>query len=287
MDYVFVGGPGRSGTSFVADRIGAHPAVASFRDVELKMFFELDGLYDLRAVLTEAYSPNRATVALRRFRGMQAALMKGTYAQPTLRGAAGDDGALAAAFATFVAALAPEGYAMPTTPGRFNAAARRLLADLAAIAAAPKPGATHFLEKTPHNLLNPGLLAELAPGARYVHVTRDPRAIAVSLLAQSWGPDRLDQAVLWVRAYLETWDRRRDDFDRLGLPLLALRIEAVSGDTAAASAAVQAFLGLAPAGDLFAGASPEILDRWRTKATEAEADRLAAAFAPWLEGEAQ
>jgi hypothetical protein len=277
MNHVFVGGPGRSGTSFVADHIGAHPRVATFKDVELKMFFELDGLFDLRAVLTEAYSPNRATVALGRFRRLQAALMQGSYGQPTL-GATGREGEVTAAFGAFVAALAPEGYPLPTTPGRFNAAARRLLGDLARIAAAAKPGASHFLEKTPHNLLNPGFLHELAPGARYVHVTRDPRAIAVSLIAQSWGPDRLDQAIPWVRSYLETWDRRRDVFARFGLPLIELRIEAVSAETERWSGKVQGFLGLPDAGNIFAGASPEILDRWKAKVTEADAERLAEAF---------
>jgi hypothetical protein len=113
-----------------------------------------------------------------------------------------------------------------------------------------------------------------------VHVTRDPAAIAVSLVAQSWGPDRLDQAILWVRSYLETWARRRDDFERFGLPLIELRIEAVSAETERWSGRVQGFLGLPDAGNLFAGASPEILDRWKAKVSEADAERLAAAFAP-------
>jgi hypothetical protein len=49
--YVFVGGPGKSGTTFVAHGIASHPMVATFPDVELKMFCEKNGLIDLRDTL--------------------------------------------------------------------------------------------------------------------------------------------------------------------------------------------------------------------------------------------
>ena len=44
MRILFVGGPGRSGPSFVADRLGTHPQVAAFKDIELKIFREKNGL---------------------------------------------------------------------------------------------------------------------------------------------------------------------------------------------------------------------------------------------------
>ncbi len=44
MRILFVGGPGRSGTSFVADRCGSHPQVATLKDIELKIFCEKNGL---------------------------------------------------------------------------------------------------------------------------------------------------------------------------------------------------------------------------------------------------
>ncbi|MEL7152496.1 MAG: hypothetical protein AAFN51_01595, partial [Pseudomonadota bacterium] len=62
-----MGGPGRSGTSFVADRLGRHPDICTFPNVELKLFTEKNGLLDLYHALVETYSPNRATVALDQF----------------------------------------------------------------------------------------------------------------------------------------------------------------------------------------------------------------------------
>jgi len=74
MRYIFAGGPGRSGTSFIADRLGAHPQIASLKDVELKIFSEKNGLLDLFHALCQTYSPNRANVAIDQFRRMAEAL---------------------------------------------------------------------------------------------------------------------------------------------------------------------------------------------------------------------
>ena len=82
-----------------------------------------------------------------------------------------------------------------------------------------------FLEKTPHNLLNPRFFNRLFPEARYVHVVRDPRAIAVSLLAQTWGPSDLAGTRECVAAYLETWQSALQFLRETGLPVLDLRIE--------------------------------------------------------------
>ena len=62
MRTIFIGGPGRSGTSFVADRLSNHPDVTAFRDVELKLFTEKNGLLDLWHSLIERYSQDVNTV---------------------------------------------------------------------------------------------------------------------------------------------------------------------------------------------------------------------------------
>jgi hypothetical protein len=51
-----------------------------------------------------------------------------------------------------------------------------------------KPG-QFFLEKTPKHALSLPLIRRILPEARIIHITRDPRSVAASLLAasQSWG----------------------------------------------------------------------------------------------------
>jgi tetratricopeptide (TPR) repeat protein len=50
----------------------------------------------------------------------------------------------------------------------------------------PDPKAVRIAEKTPHNLLHMAMLGQLFPRARFVHVVRDGRAVAASLVRQAW-----------------------------------------------------------------------------------------------------
>lgn len=71
---------------------------------------------------------------------------------------------------------------------------RRLFAEFAAsvlgsVSSRAEEGASVFVEKTPQNALHLDVLLEHFPGARFLHVIRDPRDVAASMLAasRSWG----------------------------------------------------------------------------------------------------
>ncbi|HUF86332.1 MAG TPA: sulfotransferase [Thermohalobaculum sp.] len=304
MHYLFVGGPGRSGTSFVADRLGLHPGVRALKDIELKIFCEKNGLLDLYHALVETYSPNRAAIALDQFRHMSEALIEGRYGQAPLTSAAPVQG-WRGAFDGFTAALIEDGHPVPQTAESYLAAARGLLARIAALAGrapghgrperdAPDGNAPNhdapaddaprdllFVEKTPHNLLAIGFLARLAPGARFLHVMRDPRAIAWSLLAMSWGPGELTTAARWVDSYCRAWTAAEAEAASLGLPLLRLHIEDAVAAPGAAAAWLTARLGLAPRPDLFGGANPQVLSRGVAKAGDEERALLDRRLGGW------
>lgn len=70
-----------------------------------------------------------------------------------------------------------------------------------------KPGATHFLEKSPNNSFNVDIIARCYPKARFIHVIRDGRDVAASMLAAGkgwgryWAPSRVEPAALeWKTA---------------------------------------------------------------------------------------
>ncbi len=70
-----------------------------------------------------------------------------------------------------------------------------------------KPGAAVILEKTPDHVRCAGDILRLFPNARFIHVIRDPRAVAASLRAASgswgagWAPRRIaDCAAGWKAA---------------------------------------------------------------------------------------
>jgi hypothetical protein len=178
------------------------------------------------------------------------------------------------AIAEFTDTLSRDGHPMPQEPEGFFAAARALLARIAALAAGQRgseaPPAEMFLEKTPHNLLAIGFLARLAPGARFLHVMRDPRSIAWSLLAMRWGPNELNTAARWVDSYCLAWVRAEALAASMGLHLIRLHIEEAAAAPSDAAAWLTARLDLAPHAGLLNGADANLLNRWTAKASVAE-----------------
>jgi hypothetical protein len=281
VNCIFVGGPGRSGTSVVAALIGQHPHVASFADVELKIFFEHDGLYDLRHVLTESYSPNRATVAIKRFEEISRKLIRGKYG-PLPEATANASGRIEQAIHRFTSSFTQLEQPLRLSHEKFNVEARRLVDDLFMIARQVSPNAKVFLEKTPHNLLAPQFMHEISPNARFVHVIRDPRAIAASLVNQDWGPKTLEACVVWVNSYFESWIEARKVFWRFGLPMRNIRIEDIAADSDSYSKDLMSFLTLPYQGNVFAGSDPAVLARWVNGVTPENLDMLNRKLARWV-----
>lgn len=76
---------------------------------------------------------------------------------------------------------------------------------------AAKAGASVFLEKSPNNSFNIDLIIRCFPGAKFIHVIRDGRDVASSVLAarKSWGRQwatrhASDAAAEWQRAVTES-----------------------------------------------------------------------------------
>ncbi|HWH36065.1 MAG TPA: sulfotransferase [Acidimicrobiales bacterium] len=64
-------------------------------------------------------------------------------------------------------------------------------------------GKARYGDKTPTFVLHVEALARLFPEAVFVHIVRDGRDVALSLLEADWGPDRLDRAALHWRHHVE------------------------------------------------------------------------------------
>lgn len=156
-------------------------------------------------------------------------LRNGGFDQPLLAGPGVYSG-VNRALERFYKLIAPGGVGLPLKRAAYRDAARCFFFDLAYLGMACNPGATHFLEKTRHNLLAPQFLADFVGLPWCVHVIRDPRATAWSLMAQDWGPNTLSSAASWVQSYYEQWFAVRGLYATLGLSLTELRIEDVVAD---------------------------------------------------------
>ncbi|MEA2352240.1 MAG: hypothetical protein QOJ14_654 [Thermoleophilaceae bacterium] len=102
-------------------------------------------------------------------------------------------------------------------------------------------GARYLLERTPHHADQLTLIAEVYPGARAVHLVRDGRAVARSLLAMDWGPDTMEGAAAEWRTSVMAARAARE---LLGQRYLELRYERALADPGAAADELFGWLGL-------------------------------------------
>lgn len=280
---IFVGGPGRSGTSFIAGRLGRHPDVCLLPDIELKLLTEKNGIMDLYHTLVQTYSPNRATVAIVQFKNLFQALIDGQFGQPGLASISQREDWLYL-LDTFLEELTIDGLAGPTPDRTLRNAARDLLWRIGVLAARNAPSGsnpTTFLEKTPHALLAIEFLASIVPGARYIHVMRDPRSIAQSLQKMTWGPDGLAECCTWVSNYLEAWLKSRIDAEKLGLFPVSIQIEAIAKSPEGWSEVVCRQALLSPQTDLFRGADTPTLNGWTQHCSTADLNLLNSRLSFW------
>ncbi|MCH2146166.1 MAG: sulfotransferase [Phycisphaerales bacterium] len=112
-----------------------------------------------------------------------------------------------------------------------------------------RPGARVLLEKTPDHALHLDAIHALLPGAKFIHVVRDSRAVCASLLAanrSSWGRD-------WAPGHAEeaarTWNRfvGAAETSASNLPdgtFLRVRYEDLHEDAIGTLGAIMDFIGL-------------------------------------------
>lgn len=63
-----------------------------------------------------------------------------------------------------------------------------------------KPNPLVWIDHTPWNTKYAATLFNLFPGAKMIHIVRDGRAVAASIMPLSWGPKTVDQAAyFWLR----------------------------------------------------------------------------------------
>lgn len=102
-------------------------------------------------------------------------------------------------------------------------------------------GATVYGDKTPTYVLKIRELADAFPESQFIHMIRDGRDVAMSVIEQRWGPTRIAPAMM-------TWKQHVEAGQRAGLALetryLEIRYEELIDDPEGMCRVVCAFLGL-------------------------------------------
>jgi hypothetical protein len=95
---------------------------------------------------------------------------------------------------------------------------------------ARRRGKQRWGDKTPNNAIRIGLLARLFPEAQFVHVIRDGREVAASVVEQGWGTRAPTVAALWWRHNVSV--ARRDGGRLEAGRYLEVRLEELVADSA-------------------------------------------------------
>ena len=224
--YLFIGGSGRSGTSFLAKKISELPNVFGIEDVELKIFGELHGLPDLYHALVSHYGLQRSIVAVKSFRNLYKNLFRNHYQGQVELGEFLNIERSTELLEEFLSELTfgDKDHPGEITHRKFLREANVFIDSLYNSIA----GTEYFqyrLEKTPHNLLHTRFLSEVFQGSKFIHISRDPRLVAVSLLKMPWGPDNIEDCVKWYASYHHSWLREKLRCDVAGIEIYDFRIE--------------------------------------------------------------
>jgi hypothetical protein len=228
---VFIGGSGRSGTTYVYQLLAAQDGVASFGDLEAKFIVEADGLIDLYRALVSDYNASRSRAALSRFEHLMSIRLTDPdyYGQASIaeRFAAGG---YERAVLDYVKSLQVKGVPRRLTRSRFFDTTREFVEGLVAHLAVGER-CRLFVEKTPHNILHVKFLLALFPRARVINVVRDPRGVVLSLRRQTWAPSTVDGCAHWLREVYKAYDAQMRQVD--ASRICTVRLEDICDHTSA------------------------------------------------------
>lgn len=216
--FLLIGGCGRSGTTFIQERLGACNEISGILDFESKLFAEPASIPDLFDFYVYSYTQSRfdwmANIFVSSVERNFALLPESNEVAPITK-----DSAVAAA-REFVGHL----YRVRTGSLNLADAFRRYATPFLYGVLQPEP-ARWVLEKTPHNALQFGRVLNVYPKSRLIHVVRDPRRIAESLARQDWFTGSFEDAVIWVRLYYEQYWRLRSSSGGKNDRELTIRLE--------------------------------------------------------------
>ena len=260
-----MGGPGRSGTSFVAQNLESHIQVCSFRDFELKILCEFGGFVELYRSLVTNFSPNRAEESLKTFCHIFSYLRQENVFQPASLESFVSKVILDNLMLNLKKKILNNGIPQKLNELQFKNIMLNFLTDLSKTAYLKKPSSILFLEKTPHNLLQKEMINFLKSNSKFIHVYRNPMAIACSLVNQNWGPQNLESAITWVKNYFDCWFDVKNFYNDEKIFIFDISLEEIMIDPKKISLDICEYLKIDLNDQLFQEVDISLKDSWKLK----------------------
>jgi hypothetical protein len=196
-DVIFVGGTGRSGTTIMGKLISRHSHVALAKPLEIKFLTGGTGLLDLYRNPWISRAGKLNLVANGNLSKFKNSIEQKWWDRQSKDGSRSGlhRGIERALWDALVVQLEQD-----LQQDRLSACRRfmRNFIDLQKLTS----GASRWIDTTPTNLIRRKEIAYLLPGARFIHVIRDGRDVASSIVHEKWGPNNPTEGLRWWRSRL-------------------------------------------------------------------------------------
>lgn len=143
-------------------------------------------------------------------------------------------------------------------------------------------GMQGWCEKTPSNLFHLEFLHELFPDSAFVHVTRDPREVALSMSRQIWAPNDIRGVCLFLRGMYERWAHIKQAADLAGRRYVEVKLEDFVRSPERVLAEVAERCGLRPSFGALPPLSGERVGYWRERMVPQDLETVEALLGPYL-----
>lgn len=125
-------------------------------------------------------------------------------------------------------------------------------------------------EKTPSNIHFADEIMRTFPQSKFIHIKRDPRAIALSMSEHLWGSKDIELNSLMVRDSINRIYQTSSNFGSISKRRLDICLEDLASEPEAYSTKLEAFLGVS---GKFSGANeldPKRVDRWKKRISRSD-----------------
>jgi hypothetical protein len=122
-----------------------------------------------------------------------------------------------------------------------------------------------WCEKTPQNIFHVDFLWELFPRSIFIHIIRDPRGVAQSVMNQTWGPNSLEDVCGWLTTLYERWGRVKEWITQKDYNYLEIKLEHLAVDPNKELTSIAEICGLKPEYKDLPRIDSKRVDYWKHK----------------------
>lgn len=198
-DVIFTGGSGRSGTTIVGKMLGRHPDVQIAIPLEIKFLTSGNGLLDL--VENRRFHRNDKPLIKKdgNYRKFEKSILDKWWIRDLK--ANGKTGLhLGIEREQLEELLSQLRVDLGTDRERASGEFFRKFVNLQLA----QQNRSRWVDTTPTNLMRSSAISKLLPGSKFIHMLRDGRDVACSVVREKWGPNEHFEALEWWRDRLLT-----------------------------------------------------------------------------------